>query len=533
MVTSEELNTAPIFAALPPEARQEFAAKAADIRLRSGEYLLHEGDPPHFYVLLEGSIGMFKELHGRQQLLDRKEAVSYFGELPLSLLSPFLVSIQAEQRCRLARFELQQFQELHHRYPSFSDDIFASIAARMQAVKGYVKAMPSTRIHLYGEYQDVCGQSVRSFLRANRLQYEWHPTASAPAMEIDGVALAPPFTLRTLADGLGMQTAPKLKEYDLVIVGAGPAGMAAAVYGASEGLSTLLIERSAVGGQAGTSSRIENYLGFPSGVSGAELSGRALRQARRFDAEIVVVRKVTGIAKNSECFDVVLDDEEVVKSRTVLLATGVEWRLLDSPGIDDLTGRGVFYGASRTEALSLCGKRVFLVGGGNSAGQAAMFLSSYAAEVHLLVRGKGLAASMSRYLMDQLASRENIYIHTRTTVEQVHGSGQLEAVTTRTHTGDDPNSIFTHDADALFIMIGADARTEWLPPVIERDERGFLCTGQHITSWPLDRAPFPLETSLPGLFCAGDLRAKSVKRVASSVGDGSMAVSMIHEYLAL
>jgi thioredoxin reductase (NADPH) len=299
------------------------------------------------------------------------------------------------------------------------------------------------------------------------------------------------------------------------------------VYGASEGLRVVLVERNAVGGQAGASSRIENYLGFPNGISGDELSARALRQANRFGAEIVMTRSVEKIEPVEEGYEVQLDGDIRVKTRTVVLATGVEWRRLEAEGIDRLQGKGVLYGASRTEAQTVIGKQVFIVGGGNSAGQAAIFFSGYAASVTLLVRGAGLERSMSQYLIAQLAQRQNIFVEKHTSVVSVDGDACLESIVTV----ENGQPLRTRRAEALFLMIGAKARNNWLPLELERDEHGFICTGRDITTWTQKRAPFLLETSMPGVFCAGDVRHNSIQRVSSGVGEGSMAIAFVHQYL--
>jgi thioredoxin reductase (NADPH) len=337
-----------------------------------------------------------------------------------------------------------------------------------------------------------------------------------------------------VAESLGKRTTPPSGEYDVVVVGAGPAGLAAGVYGASEGLKVLMIERSAAGGQAGTSSRIENYLGFPNGISGDELSERALKQSDRFGAEIAMTRcveRLEPLAGGGYC--VQLDGGQRVSACVVLLSTGVEWRILDADGIDRLQGRGVLYGASRNEASNVVGKHVVLVGGGNSAGQAAVFFSNYAAEVTVLVRGKGLELTMSQYLIGQLAGKKNVHVEPYTQVLRAEGEDHLERIVTRTQAPGEDECVQTRDADALFVMIGAVANTKWLPEAIERDAHGYIYTGRDVKQWTLEREPFPLETSLPGVFCAGDVRHDSIKRVSSGVGEGSMAIAFIHQYLAL
>jgi thioredoxin reductase (NADPH) len=318
-----------------------------------------------------------------------------------------------------------------------------------------------------------------------------------------------------------------------VIIGGGPSGLAAAVYGSSEGLHTLLIEEFAPGGQAGTSSRIENYLGFPIGVSGDDLADRALNQALRFGAELIVARRVTTLTPGSSWHTIKLDDDSLVQAHAVIIATGVAYRTLDVPGLERLIGAGVYYGAARSEALGMRGRRIFLIGGGNSAGQSAMFFANYAAEVTLLVRGPTLASSMSAYLITQLATRANITVTTQTELVGVTGEHHLEAITVR-HAG--AQTTETIPADGVFIFIGASPKTGCLPQEIMRDEQGYLSTGADVAAahWPRDlthRDPFLLETSIPRIFATGDVRHGSVKRVAAGVGEGSMAIAFIHQVL--
>jgi thioredoxin reductase (NADPH) len=338
-----------------------------------------------------------------------------------------------------------------------------------------------------------------------------------------------PLTARKVAEALGIHTNPRKKDYDVVVIGGGPAGLAAAVYGASEGLSVLLVEKTAAGGQACTSSRIENYLGFPNGISGEELGARAVKQAARFGAEMVMTRKVVTIEPMCDGYYVELDGGSRLQTKTAILATGVDWRKLKISGIDRLQGKGVVYGASRMDAPSVVGKDIFIVGGGNSAGQAAVYFSSYAASVTVLVRGEGLAQTMSHYLIAQLDQRHNITVEAHTEVVSVDGEHSLESIHTSTH-GTPPRE---RSADALFVMIGAIAKTDWLPAALQRDAKGFVLTGRDLVGWEEPRAPVLLETSMPGIFCAGDVRHDSIKRVSSGVGEGSMAIAFVHQYLAL
>ena len=321
----------------------------------------------------------------------------------------------------------------------------------------------------------------------------------------------------------------------MLIVGGGPSGLAAAVYGASEGLKTVLVEREAPGGQAGTSSRIENYLGFPKGLSGGDLARRAVDQARRFEVEILTPQEVRAVRVEDPYRIVTLTDGTEISCYALIITTGVSYRKLDAPGVDRLTGRGVYYGAAQTEALSCKGDDVYIVGGANSAGQAAMFFSNQASNVFLLCRGDDLGKNMSDYLVRQIEARENIEVLLNTSVAAVEGGEHLEKITTRnTMTGETA----TVAAESLFIFIGAAPKTEWLDGLVERDRRGFIFSGPDLMrdgkrpkGWRPERDPFLLETSVPGIFVAGDVRHGSVKRCASAVGEGSIAVQFVHQYM--
>jgi thioredoxin reductase (NADPH) len=339
-----------------------------------------------------------------------------------------------------------------------------------------------------------------------------------------------------VATKLGLRMHAGLEFYDVAIVGGGPAGLAAAVYGASEGLKTLIVEREAPGGQAGLSSKIENYLGFPAGLKGSDLAMRAVTQARRFGVEIVSPQAASAIRVEGPYRYLKLSDGTEISCHALILATGVQWRTLDVPGIESLQGAGVYYGAGPTEAISCRDEDVYIVGGANSAGQAAMFFSKYARRVIMLVRGASLAATMSQYLIDQIEKTENIRVEYRSRVTAVHGEDRLRSISIACDTSGDTQTV---PASALFIFIGAQPCTEWLDGVVERDARGFLLTGPDLMrdgkrpkGWQLDRDPGLLETNVPGIFAVGDVRYGSIKRVASGVGEGSVAIQFVHQYLS-
>ncbi|BBG03516.1 MULTISPECIES: FAD-dependent oxidoreductase [Pseudonocardia] len=392
---------------------------------------------------------------------------------------------------------------------------------------------------------------VRDFLARNQVPYRWYPVEGPEACRLltaagvddsrlpvvispSGECLVAPQEMQ-LADRVGLATVPATDFYDLVVIGGGPAGLGASVYGASEGLRTVLVERTATGGQAGQSSRIENYLGFPDGVSGAQLTDRARRQAVRLGAEVLTTRDVIGLEANGSARTVRFADGTAINAHAVVLATGVSYRELTAPGLSDLVGRGVYYGSALTEASACSGDHVYIVGGANSAGQAAVYFSRFARSVTILVRGPGLLASMSQYLVEQIEGIEAITVRTGTEVVEATGGERLEKLMLRDR---ESGATETVDAGYLFVFIGASPRTEWLGEQIRRDTGGFVLAGPDLMAdgrrpqgWNADRDPLHLETSLPGVFVAGDVRAESVKRVASAVGDGAMAVSLVHRYL--
>jgi thioredoxin reductase (NADPH) len=410
---------------------------------------------------------------------------------------------------------------------------------------------PVPEIKMVGHRWSRRSSEVREFLARNQVPYRWYSSDEPEGERLLAAAGADGLTLPVvitpegdalvepsdadLAAHVGLATTPSKDFYDLVVIGGGPAGLGAAVYGASEGLRTVLVERLATGGQAGQSSRIENYLGFPDGVSGAQLTDRARRQAVRFGAEVLTTRDVVGLDVKGSARSVRFADGDAIDAHSVILATGVAYRQLAASGLDDLTGRGVFYGSALTEAAGCLGQDVYIVGGANSAGQSAVFLARGAKSVTILVRGRSLERSMSHYLIKQIEDVPEITVRTCTEVVQAHGADHLERLTLHdTATG----ATEMVDAQWLFVFIGAAPLTDWLDGVVIRDERGFVVAGPDLAvegrlprGWDLDRAPYHLETSVPGVFVAGDARAESAKRVASAVGEGAMAVMLVHRYL--
>lgn len=421
---------------------------------------------------------------------------------------------------------------------------------------------PFRGVRVVGDRWSAPSHAVRDFLARNQVPYRFldvegsdeagellaEAAAGAPGGPAGGPSAPPPLPLVILEDGtrlhaptlldlgarVGLRTRATERFHDLAIVGAGPAGLAAAVYGGSEGLRTVLVEAQAPGGQAGTSSRIENYLGFPSGLSGADLARRAVTQARRFNVEVLTPQSVTGLRVEGPYKHLTLADGSELAAHVLMISTGVSWRRIPAQGADHLTGRGVYYGAAMTEALACAGQTVFMVGAGNSAGQAAMYFADHSAKVVMVVRGSSLEAKMSSYLVDRIRETPNIEVLLRHEVRACIGQDRLECVELEDLvTG--KRSILP--GGHLFSFIGAEPRTDWLEGVVARDERGFILTGtdlepEHLRGWPLERPPFLLETNVPGIFAAGDVRADSIKRVASAVGEGSVAVHFVHRVLA-
>jgi thioredoxin reductase (NADPH) len=548
MVTPEEIGTVPLFAALGSAELERLSRTAADIALAPGECAAHEGAERALFAVLEGRIEAVTHVDGIERVVGERQPGDVFGEVPLVLGAVFPVGFRAAGSTRVMRVEAHDYHAVAAQHPDLGKEVGRLAAHRMggsRGLQGLAAEPPPPRAIVVGHRWDASCTELRRFLDSNQVTFRWLTPDAPDAAEhwdgplpvdgdcptirvVDGKTVVRP-QLRRVAELLGLATEPAAAEYDAVIVGAGPAGLAAAVYGASEGLRTIVIEREAPGGQAGTSSRIENYLGFPSGVSGDELAHRALQQARRLGAEILVTRSITRI--DTATGHVHLDGGDLLRARAIILASGVTWRHLSIDGFDRLAGKGISYGTARSEAVNAHGLDVHIVGAGNSAGQAALSFSNHARSVTILCRGETLEKSMSRYLVDQLATRSNIRALYRTEVVAAHGEVPLEAIDVHDAATAETTSL---ESGGLFIFIGADAETAWLPPEIARDRRGYVLTGSDVRAaggWELERDPYLLETCVPGVFACGDVRFGPVKRVAAAVGEGSMAIAFVHQYL--
>jgi len=506
--------------------------------LEAARQLQQRGTPVALFLVDE----RMPEMTGTEFL---REAIVLHPQARRVLLTAYAdteAAISGINDLRLDHYLLKPWHPPDQKLYPVLDDLLSDWTAHVR--------LPYEGIRVAGARSSPRSYAVKEFLSSNQVPYQWVDVdEDPPTRELirslgdstrlpvllfpDGTRLTAP-TNRELAEKLGMSMKARLPFYDLVIVGGGPAGLAAAVYGASEGLRTLIVEQSAPGGQAGTSSQIENYLGFPSGVSGADLARRASTQARRFGAE-VLVQPAVGLRREDPYRIVRLADESDVSCYAVVLATGVSVRTLDVPGIEPLFGAGVYYGAALTEAAAYRGRDVAVLGAGNSAGQGALFFSRYARRVIVILRGDSLARSMSRYLVDRIEATPNIEVRTGFEVRSVAGEGRLERVVLKSVGGGGDTEL---EAAALFIFIGAAPQTGLAAGVVERDEKGYILTGPDLPrdgarprGWTLDRDPYFFETSVPGIFAAGDVRAGSGKRVAAAVGEGSATVSMVHRYL--
>jgi thioredoxin reductase (NADPH) len=552
MVTAEEIARVTVFADVEPAERERLSRLVADITLAPGESAVNEGDERALFGLLEGRIEVIRRVDGVESVIGERKPGDVFGEMSIAFGILYPGGFRAAEVSRVFRIDLHDYQELAAAAPEVAERVGALANNRLVGPRGLqsrASAPSPVRAIVLGHRRDGSCAELRRFLDRNQIRFRWlQPDVPADAEQwsgglpadrdlpavrvVNGKTVVRP-QLRRVAELLDIATEPAAAEYDTVIVGAGPAGLAAAVYGASEGLRTIVIEREAPGGQAGTSSRIENYLGFPSGVSGEALASRALQQARRLGAEILVTRSIQQI--DAATHQVHLDGGDVLRTPTIILACGVTWRHLTIEGFDRLAGRGIFYGAARSEAANTHGLDIHIIGAGNSAGQAAMFFANHARSVTILCRGATLAkeegSGMSRYLIDQLATRTNVHVLYRTEVVRAVGTNSLEAIDVH---NSETGETWRLESGGLFLFIGADAETAWLPPEIALDPRGYVLTGPDVgddRDWPLRRDRYLLETSVPGIFACGDVRSGPVKRVASAVGEGSLAIAFVQQYL--
>ncbi|HEV8445317.1 MAG TPA: FAD-dependent oxidoreductase [Gemmatimonadaceae bacterium] len=502
--------------------------------------LKQRGSPVALFLVDE----RMPEMSGTQFLAEAKKLYPEARKVLLTAYADTETAILAINRIGLDHYLLKPWEPPTERLYPVLDDLLADWRATVRPSQDGLRVA--------GTSLSPTSYALKDFLSGNGVPYQWIDLDSDPAMRAlveampdglqklpvvlfpDGTTMVQPTPLE-VAERLGMQTHAKSKQYDFIVIGGGPAGLAASVYAGSEGLRTILVERYATGGQAGTSSQIENYLGFPSGVSGADLARRATTQAKRFGVEVVTAQDVASIERRDPYRVVKLSDGSEVQAKAILISSGMEVRRLDVPGIEGLVGTGVFYGAALTEAATYRDRDVYVVGGANSAGQGAMFFSRYARRVTMLVRGESLTSSMSQYLIDRIADTKNVEVLTRSVITSVRGTGKLESVTISDLAAGTSREV---PADALFIFIGTSPRTDMVAGLVERDAQGFILTGRDLMvdghppqGWPLTRDPFLFETSVPGVFAAGDARRGSGKRVAAAVGEGSATVSMVHEYL--
>jgi len=544
MIDVTELAAVPVLSGAPEGDLARVARTAADIRLAPGEHAAHEGDDRALFLVLAGKIEVRKSIDGIERTIGWRSPGQIFGEVPIIFGIAFQGSFRAHEPSRVIRIDPPQFHALAAHFPDALTRVAALARERIGGLQGIASAPTRSRATVLGRRGDPACRKLHAFLTRNQIRFDWLDPDSPDASRWPGAATGPAdlpalhcedgstvlgARPREVAERLGLQTLPLASEYDTIILGGGPAGLAAAVYGASEGLRTLVIEREAPGGQAETSSRIENYLGFPTGVSGDELARRALQQARRLGAEIIVTRPVVGIEPGTRT--VHIEGHGAIRARTMIIATGVSWRRLPVDGFDRLLGKGVHYGASRSEASMAQDQDIHLIGAGNSAGQAAMFFANHARTVTLVVRGGSLEKSMSHYLVEQLRGKANIRVALSAELQAIHGREQLEAIDIVDRiTG----AVRREPSTGVFVFIGADAETSWLPSELERDERGYLLTGDAVVKagrWGERRDPYLLETSVPGVFACGDVRSSPVKRVAAAVGEGSMAIAFVHQFL--
>jgi thioredoxin reductase (NADPH) len=534
MITSANLKNVDAYKELDAGTLALAASRSGDIRLNQGEWLIHEGDTPRFFSVVSGKLEISKQVGGVSAVLRTYDTGETFGEIPLLLGSAFVVSVQAMEPTHLASLDTAEFWRLMHTQETFAQVVSANMASRLKLLWSTGMEAPRARCTIVGDPNSPDCHRLRDFLTRLHVPFDWEERSDPQCIVtfVDGRQLISP-TIREMAQALELRTRPREHCYEVAIIGAGPAGLAAAVYGASEGLRTILLERDAPGGQAGMSSRIENYLGFPNGISGEELADRAFRQVTRFGSDVVITREAIRIEGEPYQRRIVLDSDEIIHCRTIILATGVSYRYLAAAGCDEFLNHGVYYGAAQAEARHVGGRRIHLLGGGNSAGQAAMFFSDFAECVSIVIRADDLSKSMSQYLIDELKTRPNVEVIANCEVVEVAGNIDLEKLVLRNVVD---GTVRHEPTSALFVFIGADAHTEWLGDFVATDKLGYVLTGQAGSgierAWPLERQPFLLETNQPGIFAVGDVRMGSVKRVASGVGEGATAITMVHQILA-
>lgn len=531
MISAAELSAIPLFADLTSDQLDFLTRAVEDIALVPGEYAVHEGDERALFVVVEGRVELTKEVNGVERVIGPRGPGELYGEVPVMLSMAMPASCVAVEPSRMLKVDVGTFFTLAGMAPQVVATVGALAKGRMEGLKELASEKPTPDVVVIGPLVDPRVHELRTFLNRNRISFDTVNADGTVVVELaDGRRLVDP-TVRAVALAAGLPVFPVHDEYDVVIIGGGPTGLTAAVNGAAEGLRTLVIEKFAPGGQAGTSTRIENYTGFPFGVSGDELAAKAMRQAKRLGAEIVVTREVEAVDPASRTLT--LDGGARIGAKVVLLTSGVEWRHVELEAIDRFVGKGVYYGAARSDSGLAHGKDVFIIGAGNSAGQAALFFSRFSRSVTLVVRGESLAASMSQYLIDQIASSRHITVETRSEVVGLRGGDYLEQIDVADRRA---GAVVEREAEVLFVMIGADAVTSWLPADVARDDHGYVLTGPAARvsgGWAQEREPFALETTVPGIFAAGDVRSGSVKRVAAGVGEGGMAIAFVHQFLAL
>jgi len=551
MATTVIDRAAQIFPELTPAQIDRIASVGERREIRRGEILFDVGDQnTRFFVMLSGALDIVRPVGDREEPVTAHGPGQFTGEINMLSARRSLVRARVSADGAVIAVDRDDLRTLVQRDPELSEILMRAFILRRLALMGNL----AQDTVLLGSRHSGATQTIREFLSRNGHPFVYQDVETDPSVQVlldrfqigvdevpvlicqGGHVLKNP-SIETLSSVIGLSGNLDTEEVrDVIIVGAGPAGLAAAVYGASEGLDVLVLESTAPGGQAGTSSRIENYLGFPTGISGQALSGRALTQAEKFGAEVSIGRSVVRVDCDSRPYRLHLSDGQVLRTRTIVIATGAKYRKLDLASLPRFEGAGVYYSATYLESQGCSGEEAVVVGGANSAGQAAVFLSGFATRVHVLVRGAGIAESMSRYLIQRIESTPNVVLRTRTQIEELEGDKGLQKVTWR-HV--DSGESETHNIRNLFLMTGADPNTSWLDGCLLLDEKRFVKTGLDLlpedlanVRWPLPRRPYLMETSIPAVFCVGDARSTSVKHVASAVGEGSICIQLVHRALA-